>query len=208
MKKSSSNFVRLLGLSVLVLLFASDIRATAGQTARAAEVHFTADTEDERDAGVWIDGKYAGYVNELKGDRKVTLAPGEHDIAIHAAGYKDFDKKVTVQSGDVQTVAVVFEENPKAVFPGSNAVDVKLDIQPKRAAVFVDGGYMGHGGDLGGWFRSMLVSPGKHHIRVELNGYRPYETEITAVENGKLRLKIVLERSSEPPSPPAAAPTH
>ena len=181
--------------------------AYAAQTSKTGEVRFTADTEDERDAGVWLDGKYVGYVNELKGDRKVLLPPGEHEISIHAAGYKDFVKKITLQPGDVQTVAVVLEENPKAVFPGNNAVDVKLDIQPKRAAVFVDGGYMGHGGDLGGWFRSMLVSPGKHHIRVELNGYRPYETEITAVENEKLQLKIVLEKSSEPPSPPNPAPS-
>lgn len=202
MKTFPNTSARILGLVALVLVLGPYVRARAGQNPQTGEVRFTADTGDERGAGVWIDGKYAGYVNELKGERRVMLAPGEHEIAIHAAGYKDLEKKITVQPGEAQTVAVVLEENPKAVFPGTNAVDVRLDIQPKRAAVFVDGGYMGHGGDLGGRFHSMLVSPGKHHIRVELNGYRPYETEITAVENEKSRLKIVLEKGAEPPAPP------
>jgi hypothetical protein len=204
MKTFPNTSARILGLVALVLALGPYVRARAGQNPQTGEVRFTADTGDERGAGVWIDGKYAGYVNELKGDRKVMLAPGEHEIAIHAAGYNDLEKKITVQPGEAQTVAVVLEENPKAVFPGTNAVDVRLDIQPKRAAVFVDGGYMGHGGDLGGRFHSMLVGPGKHHIRVELNGYRPYETEIMAVENEKSRLKIVLEKGAEPPAPPPA----
>jgi len=61
--------------SVLVLLFFAHAQAFAQQTAKTGEVRFTADDQDERDAGVWIDGKYAGYVKELKGDRKVLLPP-------------------------------------------------------------------------------------------------------------------------------------
>ena len=57
------------------------------------EVRFTADDQDERDAGVWIDGKYAGYVKELKGDRKVMLPAGEHEFVIKQAGFKDLTKE-------------------------------------------------------------------------------------------------------------------
>jgi uncharacterized membrane protein len=161
------------------------------------EVRFTADTQDERDAGVWIDGKYAGYVKELKGDRKVMLASGEYEITVRQAGYQDFTKKVAVDPGQSQTVAVVLTENSKAIFPGNNAAELRLDIQPKRAAVYVDGGYMGHGGDFGGRFHSMLVAPGKHQLKVELDGYQPYETEITANANEKSRLNIVLQKSGD-----------
>src|SRR3974377_858719 len=97
-------YLRLAGLACLFLLFSAHARAQdAGKT---GEVRFTGDTQEERDAGVWIDGKYAGYVNELKGDRKVMLPPGEHEISIREAGYKDLEKKIAVVPGETQTIAV------------------------------------------------------------------------------------------------------
>jgi len=158
------------------------------------EVRFDADNQEERDSGVWIDGKYFGYVKELKGDKKVLLAPGEHEISIRQDGYKNFEQKITVQAGQVQTVSVVMEENPKAIYPGDDAAELRLDIQPKRAAVFLDDAYVGHGGDFGGRFHSMLVSPGKHELKVTLSGYRVYQKEINPVANEKSRMKIVLDK--------------
>jgi hypothetical protein len=57
---------------------------------------------------------------------------------------------------------------------------------------------MGHGGDFGGRFHSMLVSPGKHRLKITLDGYKAYEMEIDAVANNKSQMKIVLEKSSNP----------
>lgn len=187
----------------LVLLLAGPAAILAAQSAKMGEVRFTADTQDERDAGVWIDGKYAGYVKELKGDRKVMLPAGEHEFVIKQAGYKDLTKKITVDpdQSPFQTIAVVLEENPKMTYPGGNAAEYRLDIQPKRAAVFVDDNYMGHGGDFGGHFHSMLVTPGKHHIKITLNGYQTYETDIDATASSKSQMKIVLEKSGAPPAP-------
>jgi len=164
------------------------------------EVRFTADTQDERDSGVWIDGKYAGYVKELKGNRKVMLPPGEHEISFRQAGYKDFTTKIVVAPDQIQTVAVVLEQDAKLTYPGNNAAELRLDITPKRAAVFVDDAYMGHGSDFGGRFHSMLVSPGKHHLKVTLNGYTPYETDIDPLASSKSQMKIVLEKSASTPT--------
>ena len=169
--------------------------AVAQQNQQSGEVRFTADNEQERDSGVWIDGKYFGYVKELKGDKKVLLPPGEHEISIRSDGYKDFDKKIMVEPGEAQTIDVVMEENPKSIYPGDDAAEFRLDIQPKRAAVFIDDAYVGHGGDFGGRFHSMLVAPGKHRLRVTLEGYRPYESDINPVANEKSRMKIVLEKA-------------
>jgi len=190
---------RLLGCSVLVLVLLAHTVAYAQQSQALGEVRFSADNQDERDSGVWIDGKYAGYVKELKGDRKVMLPPGEHEILIRQAGYKDLTKKFAVVPDQIQTIAVVLEENPKEIYPGANAAELRLDILPKRAAVFVDNGYMGHGGDFGGRFHSMLVSPGKHRLKITLDGYKTYETEIDAVASSKSQMKIVLEKSGNAP---------
>jgi hypothetical protein len=189
---------RFIILPLLALFLAGHAAAFAQQGAKTGEVRFTADDQDERDAGVWVDGKYLGYVKELKGDRKVLLPAGDHDILIKQAGYKDFTKKVTVDPDLVQTIAVVLEENPKMTYPGNDAAELRIDIQPKRAAVFVDDSYMGHGGDFGGHFHSMLVSPGKHHMKVTLNGYKTYETDIDAVASSKSRMQIVLEKTTGP----------
>jgi len=168
------------------------------QDQQMGEVRFTADNEQERDSGVWIDGKYFGYVKELKGNKKVLLAPGEHEISIRQDGYKDLDKRIAVEAGQAQTVNVVMEENPQAIYPGDDAAELRLDIQPKRAAVFLDDTYVGHGGDFGGRFHSMLVSPGKHQLKVTLDGYRVYQTEINPAAHEKSRMKIVLEQGSNP----------
>lgn len=182
-------------LVLLVLPFVSQTRMYSQEPSRLGEVRFTTDTQDERDAGVWIDGKYAGYVKELKGDRKIMLPAGEHELSIRQAGYKELVKKIVVQPDQAQTIAVQLEQDSKAIFPGTTAAELRLDIQPKRAAVYVDGGYMGHGGDFGGRFHSMLVAPGKHQLKVELEGYQSYQAEITANANEKSRMNIVLQKN-------------
>ena len=184
---------------MLVSSFLAHSYAYGQQSPRMGEVRFTADNQVERDSGVWIDGKYAGYVKELKGDRKIMLVSGKHEISIRQAGYKDFTKTIVVDPDQIQTVAVVLEEDTKVTYPGSNAAEFRLDILPKRAAVFVDDGYMGHGGDFGGRFHSMLVAPGKHHLKITLDGYQTYETEIDAVASNKSQMKIVLEKKSNTP---------
>src|SRR5579864_9505397 len=84
------------------------------QNQQMGEVRFSADNEQERDSGVWIDGKYFGYVKELKGDKKVLLPPGEHEISIRSDGYKDLVKKIVVEAGQPQTIEVVMEASPTA----------------------------------------------------------------------------------------------
>jgi hypothetical protein len=188
--------VAITALFVLILAPVSG-GASPRQAQQTGEVRFSADNQDERDSGVWIDGKYFGYVKELKGDKKVLLPPGEHEISIRQDGFKDLTKKIVVQPGQAQTIDVLLEENPKAIYPGDDAAELRLDIQPKRAAVFLDDAYVGHGADFGGRFHSMLVAPGRHRLKVTLDGYRPYENEVNPTANEKSRMKIVLEKEAD-----------
>jgi hypothetical protein len=74
--------------------------------------------------------------------------------------------------------------------------ELKVTVQPKRAAVFLDGNYIGHASELGGKFHSLLVSPGKHQIKIELPGYRTFETEVDILQGQKSEVKTELVKGS------------
>ena len=86
------------------------------------------------------------------------------------------------------------------LLPGATTPDVtaelKISVQPKRAAVFLDGSYVGHASELGGRFHSLLVSPGKHKIKIELPGYRTFETDVDVLAGQKSEVKTELVKGS------------
>ena len=57
-------------------VFAQNTNEVLGQ------VNFEGKTNIDKSSGVWVDGQYLGYVKELKGNKKVLLVPGKHEIAI------------------------------------------------------------------------------------------------------------------------------
>jgi hypothetical protein len=87
------------------------------------------------------------------------------------------------------------QKAPNDVYPKVTA-QLKMDIQPERAAVFVDDQFLGHAGELGGAFHSMLLSPGTHRIKVELPGYQSFETDVTLVAGQKSEVKTALAKGS------------
>lgn len=159
------------------------------------EVVFDGDTQLDRDSGVWIDGNYVGYVKELKGKKKVLLLPGKHQVVVKQAGYADFTRDIVVEPHGVVSIDVSMKLLPGATTPDITS-ELKINVQPKRAAVFLDGNYVGHASELGGKFHSMLVSPGKHTIKVELPGYRTFETVVEVLQGQKSEVKTELVRGS------------
>ena len=148
-------------------------------------------TKVERDSGVWIDGQYVGYLRELKGSKKILLLPGEHDITVRQGGYVDFVQKVMVRSGQTQTVDVKMEKDTRVQLPRITA-EIKLDVNPHRAAVFVDGVLVGHVAEFNGVGKALLVTPGKRKITISLPGYQTFETDIDLVANQKSTVKTDL----------------
>ena len=53
------------------------------------EVELVGATKVEKTSGVWVDGQYLGYLEELKGTKKILLLPGKHEIIVRQGGYKD-----------------------------------------------------------------------------------------------------------------------
>jgi hypothetical protein len=180
-------------VAALILFFSAADSFADNQV--MGEVKFEGVTKAERDSGVWIDGQYVGYLKELKGDKKVMLLPGEHEICVRQAGLDDFVRKIVVEPGQKQTVTVAMKKSAGWVTPSSVST-LKLNVQPNRAAVFLDGRYIGHVGEFGGKFHSLVVASGTHRIKIELPGYRTFETEINLLAGQKSEVKTELMKGS------------
>lgn len=159
------------------------------------EIQLQGATKVERDSGVWIDRQYLGYLKELKGDKKILLLPGEHDIVIRQDGYEDFQTRVTVQPAEKQVVAVRMVKDLRFKMP-SVFSEVKLAVNPNRAAVFVDDLFVGHASEFDGMVHSLLVAPGHRKITISLPGYQTFQTEMDLAAKQKFKLKTELLKSA------------
>jgi PEGA domain-containing protein len=175
-------------------LFAA-VALAGGQSKVMGEVKLDGATKLERDSGVWVDGTYVGFLKELHGDKKLMLLPGEHEITVRQSGYDDFVRKVVVEPAQAQTVHIAMQLSPRAKAPDITST-LKLNVEPGRAAVFLDGKFVGHASEFGGSFHSMLISPGKHRVKVELPGYRTFETEVNLLVGQKSEVKTELVKGS------------
>jgi len=183
--------LRLATLLIWTVALLSAPKIVGAQNQVMGELEFEGKTKLEQDAGVWVDGNYVGYLKELKGNKKVSLLPGQHEVIVRQSGYLDSVQKVVVQPGEKRLVSVTLRLAPTAVVPSVTAT-LKLNIKPSRAAVFLDEKYVGHAGEFGGKFRSMKISPGKHKVRVELPGYRTFLTEVDLLANQETEVKTEL----------------
>src|SRR6266478_6753301 len=180
---------------LLMLLTLGSTKTMRAQNDVMGELQFEGKTKVERDSGVWIDGNYVGYLKELNGSKKIMLLPGAHEVIVRQSGYVDFVQKVVVEPGEKRLVSVSLHLAPSATVPEITAA-LKLKIKPERAAVFLDGKFVGHAADFGGAFRSMKIAPGKHRVRVELPGYRTYDTEVNLLANQVSEVKTELPKGS------------
>lgn len=179
----------------LGLLLLAPTQARAQENKVMGELQFSGTSKAARGSGVWIDGQYVGFLKELKGDKKIMLLPGEHEISVRQSGYKEFAQTILAEPGQVLILRVTMLKDPAAVYPSVTA-KLKLDVEPERAAVFLDDAYIGHVREFDGAFRSLLVSPGKHRIKIALPGYRTFETEINLLAGQKFELKTELVKGS------------
>lgn len=155
------------------------------------EIELVASTKVEKTSGVWVDGQYLGYLEELKGTKKILLLPGKHEIVLKQGGYKDLPIEVAVLPGQKQTIRVAMEKDTRVSMPTVTA-EIKVAVNPDRAAVFVDGVFIGHVAEFHGVGKGLLVAPGKRKIKISLTGYQTFETEVSLVANQKFEIKTDL----------------
>ena len=183
--------VGLLGFFLLLISSLSMAAPAYAGNDVLGEVDLVGASKVEKTSGVWIDGQYVGYLRELKGSKKILLLPGDHQLTVRQGGYVDFTQTVSVRAGDTQIIRVKMAKDLNAQIPKVTS-EIKLEVNPNRAAVFVDGVFMGHVAEFGGVGKALLVAPGKRKVTITLPGYNTFETDLDLVANQKSTVKTDL----------------
>ena len=98
---------------------------------------------------------------------------------------------------------------PYGYFPEyDDSADVRVDVKPKDAAVYVDGYYAGIVDDFDGFFQRLTLSPGQHDLTVYLEGFRTAHQRLYLSRRSTYKLHYQMERLStgETSEQPALAP--
>jgi hypothetical protein len=93
--------------------------------------------------------------------------------------------------------------------PESN---LRLDVSPPEAMVYVDGYLAGTVDEFDGVFQRLHVTPGEHELTIYLQGYRSIRRRLYLSPNASRKITERMEKlgadetSEPPPAPPEAAP--
>ena len=184
-------------ICALVVVCLGLFEATYAGNDVLGELQLEGTTKVEKTSGVWIDGQYLGYLNELKGSKKLLLLPGTHKLAVRQNSYLDFTRDVVLRPGEKQVVTVTMTKDTRYVMPATTS-EIKMSVNPDRAAVFLDGQFVGHAAEFGGIAKSLIVAPGHRKISISLPGYETFNTEFDLAPNQKFVLKTDLVKSNSP----------
>src|ERR1700757_2028394 len=105
--------------AVSALCFIGLIGSPRAENRVLAELRFVAHNKAEKNAGVWVDGQYVGFVKELNGDRKMLLLAGRHEIVVRQAWYQDDFQQVLLEPGHVSEINLALTRNPRILPSGA-----------------------------------------------------------------------------------------
>ena len=93
-----------------------------------------------------------------------------------------------------------------------DSAELRLEVKPKDAQVYVDGYYAGIVDDYDGVFQRLHVRPGRHELALYMPGFRTVRQNLylSVAQDSKVKFDLVplgQGEPSEPPPQPAAPPT-
>nr|VFJ59088.1 MAG: Formylglycine-generating enzyme, required for sulfatase activity, contains SUMF1/FGE domain [Candidatus Kentron sp. FW] len=128
------------------------------------------------EASIYIDGKKVqspGIVHTL----------GEHTIRVENQGYKPFEARIVLAVGEQRTVHVFYPDETRP--PAKLVVHANIP----KSTVRIDGKEAGVAGPDG---HPYIRLAGKHIVRVEKQGYEPFEADITLIANEQKTIHVDL----------------
>ena len=164
------------------------------------------------DAQVYVDRYYAGVVDDYDGIfQRLTVRPGPHLLDIRKPGYRSLVFEVNLVPGesityrrtmepstdDRETGTVPtspgFDEGAAPPVASGRSGDVKFDVTPDDAEIYVDGFYAGIVDDFDGT-QHLQLSPGTHRLSIERTGYEKIDVDILIASERTLTYRAQLKR--------------
>lgn len=156
------------------------------------EVELIADSRVERNAGVWVDDQYVGYVRNLRGGDQLVLVPGEHRLELKLIGYQNLRSTIVVEPGQNARYRVAMVEKPDLAYPDrKETARLRILVAPKDAAIFVNDAFAGHVDRFNG-ANGMRLKEGTYRFTIALPGYQPFETELALRAGQNYEIKTTL----------------
>lgn len=121
-------------------------------------------TSTPEGASIYLDDRY-------KGNTPLTLTEifvGSHKLKLDSSGYEDWEEYISISSLQKK------EMNIKLVAKTGDT-SVRVTTNPKGAAVYLDGTYMGEGP-----ITLKKVAPGEHILKVSKKSYEDWSDTLTS----------------------------
>jgi hypothetical protein len=178
--------------------------------------HVRLDVEPE-DAQVYVDGYYAGVVDNFDGVfQRLTLHAGPHLIEVRKDGYRPLAIELSLYPGQTVTYRRMMEpagagENapatasvPPAFEEGAGLPpidappgDVKFDVTPHEASIYADGFYVGIVDDFNGG-QHLRLAQGTHHLTLMMEGYETLEVELSVDSENTITYRAAMKKVAAP----------
>jgi len=116
-------------------------------------------------------------------------APGYPAPGYPAPGYPQYPSSAAPQPGYSQGGSIGVQ--------GSNAANmggVSFEMTPSTADVYVDGQHVGSVGQFTPTSQPLGLTPGRHHIEIRADGYRPFEVDTDIVAGQVIPYRGELQR--------------
>jgi serine/threonine-protein kinase len=171
-------FLKVVGalLLLVALGFATRTRMGSSPAAPAALAGLRVDS-DPHGATIFMDGAEAGTSPRVVSD----VRPGHHTVRLAAPGFADAELGIVVP-GDGKAPPLRFVLQPIAA-------RVRIESIPSGVAVSVDGEHTGMTP-----LDMVLLEPGRHEIRMDREGLRPWVKEVDARVGESLTVEARLQR--------------
>lgn len=84
--------------------------------------------------------------------------------------------------------------------------ELRLQVRPRDAQVFIDGSYAGTVDDFDGTFQSLRLEEGEYKVEIVLPGYEPLDFDVRIIPGEKVTYRGDLIPEQQPPTFPEPPP--